>query len=60
MSALRKPRQIIGLLLVAAGWIALLADAVPAARADDSPYGVTLALVLWLGFRRLPASIASR
>ena|SRR5262245_10123750 len=44
MGALRRPRLIIGLLLVAAGWVALLAGAIPAARADDTPFEVRITI----------------
>lgn len=43
MSGLRISRLIIGLLLVSAGWIALLAGAVPA-RADDSPLEIRITI----------------
>jgi hypothetical protein len=48
MSVRRNPRLIPGLLLVSAGWIALLADAVPA-RAD-----------IGTSADRLPSPVASR
>lgn len=44
MSTLKKPRLIIGLLLVAAGWVALLTDALPAARAEDAAFEVRIAI----------------
>jgi len=43
MSALKRPYLIMGLLAVA-GWIALLADAIPAARADDTPFEVRITI----------------
>jgi hypothetical protein len=43
MGVLRKSRLIIGLLLVAAGWLGLLANALPA-RADDSPFEVRITI----------------
>ena len=44
MSVLKTSRLIIGLLLVAAGWVALLADAIPSARAEDGPFEVRITI----------------
>jgi hypothetical protein len=44
MSALKRPRLTIGLLLLTAGWLALATDAIPAARADDTPFEVRISI----------------